>query len=68
MKWPKPEGSVCPACGAPSIVVTRDPVEQTVAGRACRIEGFAYNRCTACGEEYFSAGQSDDIMRAANAV
>ncbi|MGB4441913.1 MAG: type II TA system antitoxin MqsA family protein [Coriobacteriia bacterium] len=68
MKWPKPEGSRCPACGAPAIVVTCDPIEQTVAGNTYRVAGFEYNRCTACGEEYFSAGQADDILRAANAA
>lgn len=66
MKWPKDEGSQCPACGERAIVVTSDPIEQTVAGREYRVEGFTYNRCSACGEEYFSAGQIDDILRAAN--
>lgn len=68
MKWPKPEGSRCPACGALAIVVAHDPVSQLVAGKAYSVVGFEYNRCTACGEEYFSAGQADDIMRAANAA
>lgn len=68
MKWPKPDGSHCPACGAAAIVVTRDPIELTVAAREYQVEGFEYNRCTACGEEYFSAGQADDILRAANAA
>lgn len=68
MKWPKPGGSQCPACGASAIVVTRDPIEQVVAGREYLVEGFEYNRCTACGEVYYSAGQTDDILRAANAA
>jgi putative zinc finger/helix-turn-helix YgiT family protein len=66
MKWPKDEGSQCPACGERAIVVTSDPIEQTVAGREYHVEGFTYNRCATCGEEYFSAGQIDDILRAAN--
>lgn len=68
MKWPKAEGAQCPSCGKRAIIVASDPIEQTVAGREYRVEGFRYNRCTACGEEYFSAGQIDDILRAANAA
>lgn len=68
MKWPKPEGSQCPVCGERAIIVTSDPIEQTVAGRVYRLEGFQYNRCAACGEEYFAAGQLDDIQRAGNAA
>ncbi|HEX9094301.1 MAG TPA: type II TA system antitoxin MqsA family protein [Coriobacteriia bacterium] len=68
MRWPKDEGSQCPACGERAIIVASDPIEQTVAGREYRVEGFSYNRCTACGEEYFAAGQVDDILRAANAA
>lgn len=68
MKWPKPDGSRCPACGASAIIITRDPIAQAVAGSTYTVEGFEYNRCTACGEEYFSAGQADDIQRAANAA
>jgi putative zinc finger/helix-turn-helix YgiT family protein len=68
MEWPKPEGSQCPACGQRAIIVTSDPIEQTVSGREYRIDGFRYNRCTACGEEYFASGQVDEILRAANAA
>ena len=68
MKWPKPEGSQCPACGERAIIVVSDPISQAVGGRSYRVEGFRYNRCTACGEEYFAAGQLDDIQRAANAA
>lgn len=68
MKWPKPEGSQCPVCGQRAIIVATDPIEQTVSGREYRVEGFRYNRCTACGEEYFAGGQIDDILRAANAA
>jgi HTH-type transcriptional regulator/antitoxin MqsA len=68
MKWPKADGSQCPACGERAIVVASEPIKQTVAGREYRVEGFRYNRCTACGEEYYSAGQIDDIQRAANAA
>ena len=68
MNWPKPEGSQCPACGERAITVVSDPIEQVVGGCSCLVEGFSYNRCAACGEEYFAAGQMDDIQRAANAV
>ncbi|MDO9108653.1 MAG: type II toxin-antitoxin system MqsA family antitoxin [Coriobacteriia bacterium] len=68
MEWPKPAGSVCASCGEPEIVVATDPIEQTVAGRTYQLDGFKYNRCAACAEEYFSAGQLDDILRAANAA
>jgi HTH-type transcriptional regulator / antitoxin MqsA len=68
MMWPKAEGSQCPACGERAITVASDPIEQIVSGRKYRVDGFQYNRCGACGEEYFSAGQVDDILRAANAA
>lgn len=68
MKWPKPEGSQCPACGQRTIIVVSDPIEQSVSGREYRVDGFRYNRCTACGEEYFAVGQVDEILRAANAA
>jgi putative zinc finger/helix-turn-helix YgiT family protein len=68
MKWPKPEGSQCPACGECAIIEVSDPIRQMAAGRAYPVSGFLYNRCTACGEEYFAAGQLDDIQRAANAA
>jgi putative zinc finger/helix-turn-helix YgiT family protein len=68
MKWPKDAGSQCPACGERAIIVTSDPIEQTVAGREYQVEGFEYNRCAACAEEFFAAGQIDDILRAANAA
>jgi len=68
MGWPKADGSQCPACGRRAIIVTCDPIDQTVVGREYRVEGFTYNRCAACGEAYYAAGQIDDILRAANAA
>ena len=68
MNWPKPEGSQCPACGERAIMVVSDPIQQMAGGHCFPVSGFSYNRCGACGEEYFAAGQLDEIQRAANAA
>lgn len=59
--WPRPEGSECGACGARAIVITDDPVADTIDGVTYYATGFAYNRCDACGEEFFSSEQFGKI-------
>jgi putative zinc finger/helix-turn-helix YgiT family protein len=63
MNWPRPEGSTCPVCGKPAMEVSRETITETVAGRAYAVEGLEYNRCEACGEEFFLGAQSDEISR-----
>ena len=63
MKWPKPAGSRCPACGKPAMAITSDPLEETVGGRTYAVGGFEHNRCEACGEEFFLGKQLDEISR-----
>ncbi len=50
------------------MTVVADPLEQRVGGRTYMVEGFVYNRCAACGEEFLAGGQIDEIMRAANVL
>ena len=56
-----PKPTPCNACGALAVKTTRDPV--TVDFREGRfiVDGFEYERCDACGEEYYQAGQVDAI-------
>lgn len=58
-----PSGSQCPACGRASIGVIDDPIEEVVDGRIFRTTPMSRNRCEACDEEFFAAGQCDEIAR-----
>jgi putative zinc finger/helix-turn-helix YgiT family protein len=68
MKWPMEPGSECPVCGQRAIIVTRDPIEDEIEGRTYLVDGIEYNRCTACGEEYISGAQFDEIDIASSAL
>jgi putative zinc finger/helix-turn-helix YgiT family protein len=54
-------GPVCPVCGARAIVRTSDPVDVEIGGRTYYVEGVERERCTQCEEEFFFAGQSDEL-------
>lgn len=51
----------CLVCGAPAVRITRDPVTVEFRDGSYVVEGFEYERCDACGEEYHAAGQVDAI-------
>jgi putative zinc finger/helix-turn-helix YgiT family protein len=68
MKWPMDPGSECPICGKREMTVTRAPIEDEVEGRTYLVEGLEYNRCAACGEDFYSAGQLDQIDIAGSAL
>jgi putative zinc finger/helix-turn-helix YgiT family protein len=59
-------GPVCPACGARSIARTRDPVTVEMPAGNQVVEGFEYEHCGACGEDFFFPGQPDAIRAAAS--
>lgn len=65
MDRPWETGSQCPMCGKRAMAQTRDPVEEEVSGRRYLVEGIVRNVCRACGEEFFGAGQMDEITRCA---
>ncbi len=58
----------CPLCGRDDIRQVDTPVEESEGGRTYFIEGILRDRCDACEEEYFAAGQLDRIARAAVAL
>lgn len=49
----------CLACGAEAVELTRDPVTVEFRDGSHVVDGFEYERCRACGEEYYAAGQVD---------
>ena len=51
--------TACMACGAVAVQSTRDPVTVEFRDGCYVVDGFEYERCTACGEEYYRAGQVD---------
>lgn len=55
------EPTPCLVCGAQAVQTTRDPVTVEFRDGSYAVEGFEYHRCTACGEEYYAAGQVDAI-------
>jgi putative zinc finger/helix-turn-helix YgiT family protein len=61
MPFPWEPGSECPICGERAMSVTRDPIADEIEGRTYVVEGLEYNRCTACGEDFYSGDQCDEI-------
>lgn len=61
-------GPVCPVCGARAIEKTHDPVDVEASERTYYVTGFEYERCTACGESFFFAGQDVSLGMAASAL
>jgi putative zinc finger/helix-turn-helix YgiT family protein len=53
--------TTCLVCGAQAVQNTRDPVTVEFRDGSYVVAGFEYQRCTACGEEYYAAGQVDAI-------
>jgi len=51
----------CLACGANAVESTHDPVSVEFRDGVYVVDGFEYERCTACGEEFYRAGQVDAI-------
>jgi len=51
----------CLACGALAVSTTRDPLTVDFRDGRFIVDGFEYERCGACGEEYYQAGQVDAI-------
>jgi HTH-type transcriptional regulator/antitoxin MqsA len=49
----------CVACGAAAVERTSDPVTVEFRDGCYVVDGFEYERCSACGEEYYRAGQVD---------
>ncbi len=49
----------CLICGATAVESTRDPVTVEFRDGCYEVDGFEYERCSACGEEYYRAGQVD---------
>ncbi|HZL07485.1 MAG TPA: type II TA system antitoxin MqsA family protein [Coriobacteriia bacterium] len=68
MEWINLTGSECPVCGQRAIVVTSEPIEESAGGRAYLIEGVARSRCTACGEEFFTGRQCEEIATRVTAL
>jgi len=60
--------SRCETCGENSVIVTRDPLAVEFRDGSYTVMGFEYERCEACGERFFRAGQADAIQSAAAAV
>ena len=58
-------GSQCPVCGQNAVAVTDAPIEEEVSGECYQIDGITRNVCRACGEEFYRAGQMDEILRRA---
>lgn len=61
-------GPTCPICGSRSIASTGEPVTVELRTGSYTVSGFEYERCTACGEEFHPAGQTDAIRSAASKV
>jgi putative zinc finger/helix-turn-helix YgiT family protein len=55
----------CLVCGAAAVRMTRDPVTVEFREGSYVVEGFEYERCDSCGEEYYAAGQVDALHAAA---
>jgi putative zinc finger/helix-turn-helix YgiT family protein len=55
----RPKPTLCLACGALAVKNTRGPVTVDLRDGQYVVGGFEYERCTACGEEYYQAGQVD---------
>jgi len=53
--------AMCVVCGETAVVATRDPVLVEFRDGRYTVEGFEYERCSACGEEYYRPGQVDAI-------
>jgi len=49
----------CLVCGATAVEPTCDPVTVEFRDDRYVVDGFEYERCAACGEEYYRAGQVD---------
>jgi putative zinc finger/helix-turn-helix YgiT family protein len=54
-----PKPTPCLVCGAVAVEITRDPVTVEFRDGSYAVDGFEYERCIACGEEYYAAGQVD---------
>ena len=57
----RPKPALCLACGALAVKNTRDPVTVDFRDGQYVVTGFEYERCSACGEEYYRAGQVDEM-------
>lgn len=55
----------CVVCGANAVIDTNDPISVEFREGHYIVDGFSYERCTACGEEFYRAGQVDAIHAAA---
>lgn len=53
--------TLCLVCGARAVLLTHDPVSVVFRDGTYDVDGFEYERCSACGEEYYRAGQVDAI-------
>jgi len=51
--------TTCLACGAVAVERSHDPVTVDFRDGSFVVDGFDYERCSACGEEYYGAGQVD---------
>jgi putative zinc finger/helix-turn-helix YgiT family protein len=60
--WPEPDGSECAVCGKNALIITDDPIVEEVEGIVTTVVGLRYNRCTACGEEFYASFQLDPMM------
>jgi HTH-type transcriptional regulator/antitoxin MqsA len=58
----------CPICGETAVGLTREPLLVEFRDCSYEVQGFEYERCGACGEESFGAGQVDAIQSAAVAL
>lgn len=55
----------CPICGIGALESVDTPIEEQEGGRTYLVRDVVRDHCTACGEEFFSAGQVDVIARIA---
>lgn len=56
---------VCVVCGANAVIDTDDPISVEFREGRYVVDGFRYERCSSCGEEFYGAGQVDAIHTAA---
>lgn len=58
--------SVCGICGARAVVPCSEPVEVEFRNSSHTVTGFTYERCGACGEDFFDLDQVGAIHTAAS--
>ncbi len=61
-------GPTCPICGARSIVSTCAPLTVELRSGSYLVNGFEYEHCSACQEDFHPAGQTDAIRAAASEI